>query len=339
MKQEDFQITEFIESVRFYAKNYVAEPTPIVMQGECKVATAGGLTVIAGPSKAGKTFLSSAFLTGCLNEESNNTLGFSFTPNEDDEAIIYINTELSPTSFQKRNMTILKTNNLEESPSFFYALNFASINHSKLLPVTLATINAIAKKHGGVRLIIIDGVADYTSSVNDEAQSNNLIEDLQKITRHHAAALIVIIHYNPSNGDWNKARGHLGSQLERKCESFIEINVKKNTGERIVSCKYNRDSKEFQPFLFTIEEGKPKFLSFLNDIKANAQKEEENALASDLKNLFQDTEMDSDAILSAISTIKKVEKRQSQTYRRRLIASGLVLQTENKKFRILTPGK
>lgn len=75
-------------------------------------------------------------------------------------------------------------------------------------------------EQGGVLAVIIDGGADLLHSVNDEAESNAMVARLVSTAGQIEAPVIVVIHENHGA---EKARGHLGSQLERKAESVIRM--------------------------------------------------------------------------------------------------------------------
>lgn len=78
--------------------------------------------------------------------------------------------------------------------------------------------------------MIIDGVADLCSSPNDEAESLELISRLHALAQEYRAAIICVLHENPSSVE-GKTRGHLGSELNRK--AFANLRIEKDPKDSI----------------------------------------------------------------------------------------------------------
>ena len=74
----------------------------------------------------------------------------------------------------------------------------------------------------GVFGVIIDGVADFVSDVNNAVECNAFIAELHQLAIDYDCPIICILHENPTQ-DSGKMRGHLGSQLERKAESNLRL--------------------------------------------------------------------------------------------------------------------
>ena len=66
-----------------------------------------------------------------------------------------------------------------------------------------------------VELVIVDGIRDLVSSINDEEQATKIASKLLRWTEEKKFHLITIIHQN--KGD-NNARGHLGTELINKAQ-------------------------------------------------------------------------------------------------------------------------
>jgi hypothetical protein len=82
----------------------------------------------------------------------------------------------------------------------------------------------LRKIHGGMCAIILDGVADFVNDPNDSKETNPFVTELEEIATEHDCAVIGVLHLNPApGGNPTKSRGHLGSQLERKCETDLRL--------------------------------------------------------------------------------------------------------------------
>jgi len=88
-----------------------------------------------------------------------------------------------------------------------------------LLASEMAATRADCGRVGGV---IVDGVADLCHDPNDPAEAFGLVEELHRLAIKYDCPIVLILHLNPGSLT-NKTRGHLGSQLERKAESVIQL--------------------------------------------------------------------------------------------------------------------
>ena len=66
----------------------------------------------------------------------------------------------------------------------------------------------------------MDGGADFILSVNDEKEANEIIQYFIHMSITYQCPVIVVIHLNPGS---DKERGHLGSEIQRKCYGLITI--------------------------------------------------------------------------------------------------------------------
>ncbi|HBI39891.1 MAG TPA: mobilization protein, partial [Tenacibaculum sp.] len=55
--------------------------------------------------------------------------------------------------------------------------------------------------------VVIDGIRDLITSINDEAESTNMASKLLEWTERYNIHIVVILHENPGS---DKARGHIG---------------------------------------------------------------------------------------------------------------------------------
>lgn len=96
------------------------------------------------------------------------------------------------------------------------------------------------------RLIVIDGIRDLMSNINDPDESTSLITWIEKLTLQHGLHVIDILHLNKTDGN---ARGHIGTELLNKAWMTIELELDEKTGYTIVKCESSR-KKPFESFEF-----------------------------------------------------------------------------------------
>lgn len=97
------------------------------------------------------------------------------------------------------------------------------------------------------KLIVIDGIRDLLSNINDPDQSTDLIVWLETITVTFNLHVVNVLHLNKTDSN---ARGHIGTELQNKAEMTIEIEKDEQAGCSIVKCESSRD-EPFQEFAFT----------------------------------------------------------------------------------------
>jgi hypothetical protein len=109
-----------------------------------------------------------------------------------------------------------------------------------------------------IGLIIIDGIADLVSDVNNLEQCSIAVQKLMSWTDLYKCHIVTVIH---SNHGSDKPTGHLGSFLEKKAELQIKLEANHvNKGWVSVECKRSRN-RGFEPFSFLINEnGLPEFV-------------------------------------------------------------------------------
>lgn len=95
--------------------------------------------------------------------------------------------------------------------------------------------------------IVIDGIRDLMSNINDPDESTDLIVWLEKITLQKNVHVTNILHLNKTD---NNARGHIGSELLNKAEVTIEMELDEKNGCTNVKCESSRE-RGFDTFSFT----------------------------------------------------------------------------------------
>jgi hypothetical protein len=104
-----------------------------------------------------------------------------------------------------------------------------------------------AIKDNSFKVVVIDGIRDLLSNINDPDQSTDLIIWIEHLTVTYNLHIVNILHQNKTD---NNARGHLGSELLNKAEITIELELDEKAGCTIVKCESSRDIP-FESFAFT----------------------------------------------------------------------------------------
>jgi len=179
------------------------------------IGTFGNISVIKGKAKSKKTFLVNLIISSIL-KEGNGTL--QIRGNLRNKKVVYVDTEQSKAHVyrsQKRiTSEITSTDKIEMLSTF---------NFRELTPASrLNSIDVILKHPTEVGLVVIDGIKDLVTSINDEKESTNVSTKLLQWSTQYNCHIIVVLHENPSN---DKLRGHLGTELTNKAETVIQVEV------------------------------------------------------------------------------------------------------------------
>lgn len=209
-------------------------PTPI--------GTYGNFSFIGAPPKHKKTFLVSLLSAAYLGGQSERFTG-KIKGHRNDKCVIHFDTEQGNFHAQKVFRRVLDMSRLENQCYRTYGLR-------KLSPKE--RINAIdyaIRMSDNLGLVIIDGIADLVNDVNNIDESNFVVQKLMKWTEVYKCHIITVIHTNWGS---TKPTGHLGSALQKKCET--EIHLEKNELDNSiidVKCKSSR-GRAFDKFSFFV---------------------------------------------------------------------------------------
>lgn len=69
-------------------------------------------------------------------------------------------------------------------------------------------------------LVVVDGCADLMKDPNDLAESKEVIRRLRVLAKQYNCAIFTVIHVNPETA---KERGHIGTELQRKCCDMLQV--------------------------------------------------------------------------------------------------------------------
>ncbi len=210
------------ETLRVTDTTIETEPRAIIKFGEAILSTPENITTIAADPKAGKTSLLGVTLSGAIaSGEYDGFPGWDVLTNSHGLAVVHIETEQSRSRHQQNIRSIIRRAGLQTCPENFLSYNIRRLSLADYAVVTQEICQGAADKFGGIHLIALDGGADYIDDVNDAMLSNGLVKAFEQLAIQFKAPVIVIMHLNP--GGSGKERGHLGSQLQRKSESVINI--------------------------------------------------------------------------------------------------------------------
>lgn len=209
-------------------------PTPI--------GTYGNFSFIGAPPKHKKTFLvtllSAAYLGGDTKRFTGRIKG-----HRDDKCIYHFDTEQGRFHAQRTFRRVLDMAKLDNQCYRTFGLRSRSYQER------IDIIDFAIRTSDNLGVVIIDGIADLVSDVNNIDEANQVVQMLMKWTEVYNIHIITVIHTNWGS---TKPTGHLGSALQKKCETEIQLERNETDHSLIdVKCKSSR-GRAFDNFSFFV---------------------------------------------------------------------------------------
>ena len=221
------------------------------------LGTYGNFSTVSAPPKTKKTFfislLASVYLSG------SNIYGGKIKGHKADGHLIHIDSEQGLWHCQKVFKRIYDMDK-NVDPATYHTFGLRSIGYKQRIQFIEYYLS---QKIDRPSLLIIDGIADLVSDVNSLEESNAVVQKLMNWSATYNCHIINVIH---SNYGSSKMTGHLGSFLEKKCETHIELEANTVNKEWVtVKCKRSR-GYPFETFSFEVNEyGLPVVVNNLYD--------------------------------------------------------------------------
>ena len=195
----------------------------VVAVNSVPLGTQDNLFCITGGEGTGKSNYIAAILAGTLGAErlqAEQTLGLEVTANPKGLAVLHYDTEQSEAQLYKNLGKTLRRAGVKSVPEFYHSLYLASLSRKDRLKIIRESMDLFHHKHGGIHLVVIDGIADLIRSANDETDSIAIVDELYRLAGIYNTCIICVLHFVP-NGI--KLRGHIGSELQRKAAGILSI--------------------------------------------------------------------------------------------------------------------
>ena len=224
------------------------EHSPVVlMVDDTVIGTLGNFSASIGKAKSKKTFNVSAIVASALSGST--VLHYRSTFPENKRKILYIDTEQGRYHCQLVLKRILRLADLPEykNPDNLIMLALRKFSPKLRLAIVEQAIGAIPD----LGLVIIDGIRDFLYDINSSSESTDIISKFMQWTDDRQIHIHTVLHQNKND---EHARGHIGTELNNKAETIMQIEVdKEDKTVSVVEAVHIRD-REFEPFAFRINE-------------------------------------------------------------------------------------
>jgi len=240
-----------------YTKKLPPPEVVLKVNGEI-FGTLGNFSLVIGKAKSKKTFLMSLAMGAAIGFAKKTTLfGGAHTIEgmlpPDKSRVVFVDTEQGEYHVIQVAQRVTRLTGIKKPENFeVYGLrNFSTENRNKI-------IEEIIENTPDLGLIVIDGVRDIVTSINDEEQATILADKLLRWTGKQNIHIITVLHQN--KGDFN-ARGHIGTELVNKAETTVSVTALKDEDVSKVETEFCRN-KAFEPFAFRVNsEGLPEIVT------------------------------------------------------------------------------
>ena len=233
--------TEKIEPPKI-AWNQVTEKDTRVL------GTLGNFSLVIGKAKSKKSFFVNIAVSTVL--KAGTLLGmFKGELPKDKSNVLYFDTEQGKYHVQlalKRICEQIKVS-IPKNVSVYGLRSYTPAERLEMIEKAINTTENLG-------FVIIDGIKDLVTSINDEGEATMIASKLLKWSEQKEIHILTVLHQN--KGD-NNARGHIGTELINKAETVLSVTRDtKNPDVSIVEAQFCR-GLEPQPFAFEIINGLP----------------------------------------------------------------------------------
>ena len=240
------------EELRNYIKESVISVTgtyeqsaSVLMVDDSTIGTLGNFSASIGKAKSKKTFNVSAIAAAAL--KNGTVLHYRACFPEGKRKILYVDTEQGKNHCQIVLNRILKLAGL---PKDCDADNLTMLALRKYSPeVRLAITEEAIGMIPDLGLVIIDGIRDFIHDINSPGESTDVISKFMQWTDDRQIHIHTVLHQNKND---EHARGHVGTELNNKAETILQITKSQFDGNISEVKAMHIREKEFEPFAFRI---------------------------------------------------------------------------------------
>lgn len=168
---------------------------------------------------------------------------------ENKRKILYIDTEQGQHHCQLVLKRILRLAGLpdDEKPDNLLMLSLRKFAPKIRMLIVEEAIGTIPD----LGLVIVDGIRDFLYDINSSSESTDIISKFIQWTDDRQIHIHTVLHQNKND---EHARGHIGTELNNKAETIMQVEVdKEDKNISVVEAVHIRD-RGGEPFAFRINE-------------------------------------------------------------------------------------
>ncbi len=307
-------------------KNPPKAPEPLITINDVTIGTPGNILCIAGSEGSGKTNFLGGMLSGALKPDNTtvDSLGTFIQSNEGEKAILLYDTEQSEFQLFKNISYIIDRSQRSAPPRWFKAFGLVGISRNERMNLILESMDRLYYEHGGIHMVVIDGIADLLNGVNDEESSVKLIEELFRMAAIYNTCILCVVHMAPSG---MKLRGHLGSEVQRKAAGILLVEKETNTNYSVVKALKVRDGSPLDvPLIqFGWDKAQGRHVYLGNKSKEESESRKINELSEVAREIFaKKSVLGYSELLNAVMEALDIKDRMARNYIKFMKDNGII---------------
>lgn len=208
-----------------------------------KFGTFGNVSLIKGHEKVRKSFAKSLILACAIGGKANNYCDLIQGHELADKYIIDIDSE------QGEHDVWMNANRIPQMvgtmPDNYMSIQLRKHTIDERLGY-LEWLFMESQYRNNLGVICIDGYVDFVKDFNSQHESTEFTQKLMTYSTVSNSHITGILHLNPN---MTKARGHLGTILQQKCETVVRI---EDRGDHSAFLCERARGKRFEEFNFTV---------------------------------------------------------------------------------------
>lgn len=208
-----------------------------------RFGTFGGISLIKGHEKVRKSFAKSLLLACAIGGKADNYCELIRGHDLWDKYIFDIDTEQGEHDVWLNATRIPKM--VGKKPENYVSVQLRRYNHNERLGYLewLFRESPYREKLG---VVCLDGYVDFVKDFNSQQESTEFTQKLMTYASDGHCHITGILHLNPN---MTKARGHLGTILQQKCETVVRI---EDQGDYSAFMCERARGRRFEDFNFTV---------------------------------------------------------------------------------------
>jgi len=231
------------------------------------LGTLGNFGLVIGKGKSKKSFLIGLFIAIILSRNRMLSTQFRNRLPSKKRRILYFDTEQGRYHVLLALSRICKLSQIK-NPKHLKVYGLRSLSPKERLEL----IKYAIYKNDDIGFVVIDGIKDLITSINNEGEATEIASNLLKWTEERNIHIICVLHQN--KGDQN-ARGHLGSELTHKAETVLSVTKDSESNEISIVEPVMCRNEEPDIFAFEITEGLP---ALIEDYEMHSKKRKTNSI-------------------------------------------------------------
>ena len=146
----------------------------------------------------------------CHTDGADNFLNTDFTDYKDSAA------KAAPAQPVPEALSVISEISVCDLDSTFFAYNLRGVGFEKRREVVEGAVRTVLPD-----IVIIDGIKDLITDINDAVQATQIMEHLMALAQRYNCCIVNVLHQNKSEADRNM-RGSIGTELTNKAFEVYE---------------------------------------------------------------------------------------------------------------------